>query len=345
MKKLKYLAIFFVPLSVGISFTQNSYWTFLPLVVFFGLVPLVELFFKPDFYNLSDGERLIAEKEPFYDWLLYLMVPIQIYFLFWYISVILRTESTFEIIGRTQAMGFMCGVIGINVGHELGHRSKRFEQFLSEILLLTSLENHFMPYHNRGHHLRVATPEDPATARKKEVIYLFWLRSHFSSYFQAWKIELNRMKITHKSAFGIGNKMVVYSFAQLSVCLIIYLIFGLKGLLYFLIVATLGILLLETVNYIEHYGLLRKKRENGTYERVRRIHSWNSNHIVGRVLLFELSRHSDHHYKPDRPYQILESHDESPIMPTGYPGMMVLALIPPLFFIVMNKRVEKTLSQ
>jgi alkane 1-monooxygenase len=139
--------------------------------------------------------------------------------------------------------------------------------------------------------------------------------------------------------------MVVYTFAQLSVCLIIYLIFGLKGLLYFLIVATLGILLLETVNYIEHYGLLRKKRENGTYERVRRIHSWNSNHIVGRVLLFELSRHSDHHYKPDRPYQILESHDESPIMPTGYPGMMVLALIPPLFFIVMNKRVEKTLSQ
>ena len=133
--------------------------------------------------------------------------------------------------------------------------------------------------------------------------------------------------------------MLIYSIVQLTVCAVVVLFFQLSGLLFFLIAATIGILLLETVNYIEHYGLLRKKRENGTYDRVRRIHSWNSNHVLGRVVLFELSRHSDHHYKPDRPYQLLESREESPIMPSGYPGMMLLSFIPPLFFAVMNKRI------
>jgi alkane 1-monooxygenase len=339
MKKLKYLTIFLLPASVAASFTLQGILTFIPVILFFVLIPLAEHFLPADPENLSESEKEIAATDPFYDALLYLMVPLQIGFLVWYLNLITQTSSTVELIGKTSSMGLMCGVIGINVGHELGHRIQRWEQLLGELLLATSLENHFLPYHNRGHHHNVATPEDPATARKNEPLYLFWMRSHFGSYIQAWQIEAARLKIAGKHWFSFQNRMVIYTVAHLIMGVAIYLAFGAVGLVYFLIVASIGIILLETVNYIEHYGLLRKKRENGTYGRVRRIHSWNSNHVFGRVILFELSRHSDHHYKADRPYQLLENHEESPQMPTGYPGMMIIALIPPLFFHLMNPRI------
>lgn len=341
MKKLKYVTIFLLPATVAISFLTDGMLTFLPLFVFFVGIPILELVFPVDARNLEQNERALAEKDGFYDFLLFIQVPIQIGFLFWYLSVIPNVESTSSIVGKTLAMGIMSGIIGINLGHELGHRNERFPHLMGEILLLTSLENHFIPYHNRGHHNDVATPKDPATARLNEPLYLFWFRSHFGSYFAAWRNEFQRMQIIKKPKFSIQNKMVVYTLASLILCGSIYWFFGLVSLLYFLITATIGILLLETVNYIEHYGLLRKQREDGTYERVRRTHSWNSDHIIGRVVLFELSRHSDHHYKPDKHYQLLDSHEESPQMPTGYPGMMLLALIPPLFFNVMKPHVSR----
>lgn len=340
MKKLKYLTIFLLPVTVAFSFTLDGYAVLTPLIVFFVIIPLLELVMPIDTENLEGKERELAEKDPFYDWVLYAMVPLQISFLVWFLMIMQEEQSTLEITGRVLAMGIMCGVIGINVGHELGHRMSRAEQFLGEILLTTSLENHFLPYHNRGHHTNVGTPQDPATARRNEPLYIFWFRSHFGSYFQAWSIEFQRMRIMKLPIFSLRNRMVGYVIAHVLTFSLIWNFFGLKGVVYFLIVASIGILLLETVNYIEHYGLMRKQRDNGTYEPVKRIHSWNSNNIIGRVVLFELSRHSDHHFKADRPYQLLESHEESPMMPTGYPGMMLLALVPPLFFAVMNKRIK-----
>lgn len=341
MKKLKYLTILLLPSGVSLTFILEGWFTLLTLFLFFIIVPIVEHFLPIDSSNLTETERLAAENDPFYDRLIYFMAPVQYGFLIWYLFVIKETTSTIEIIGRTQAMGLMCGVIGINVGHELGHRHSRFEKFLGDLLLLTSLENHFVPYHNQGHHTNVATPGDPATARKNEPLYFFWLRSHVGSYIQAWKFEVRRMKIMGRWKLGLYNKMVQYTLMQLLFCAILYVVFDWKGLFYFLIVAFLGVLLLETVNYIEHYGLLRRQRENGTYENVKRIHSWNSDHTLGRVLLFELSRHSDHHFKADKPYQLLESHDESPKMPSGYPAMMLLSLIPPLFFRKVNPLIEQ----
>lgn len=342
MKKLKYLTIYLLPITVALSFNLNGWLTFLPLFVFFVLIPLVELVLTPATRNLNEKERELAAKDPFYDWLLYSMIPIQIAFLVWFLVTFQDANSTLSLVGRSISMAIMCGVIGINIGHELGHRTNRFEQFLGELLLLTSLENHFLPYHNRGHHTNVATPNDPATARKNEWLYIFWFRSHIGSYVQAWQIEFDRMRIIGQSPWSIQNRMLVYTLVHFILLSSIAGLLGKIALLYFGIVATGGIILLETVNYIEHYGLQREKRENGTYDRVRRIHSWNSNHVLGRVVLFELSRHSDHHYKPDRPYQLLETHEESPIMPTGYPGMMLLALIPPLFFRVMHKKIKES---
>lgn len=340
MKKLKYLSILALPLTVFVSFNSSGVLTFLPVFVFFGLVPLLEMAFKPDARNMDENERTLAASDKYYDYLLYLMLPIQWGFLIYFLFTISSTVNTIELAGRIVSMGIMCGVIGINLGHELGHRLSRVEQLIGEALLLSSLENHFLPYHNRGHHHNVGTPSDPATARKNELLFVFWFRSQIGSYFQAWQIEKERLSIQKLSFFHYSNRMIVYTILHLKLLASIYLIFGTKVLLSFIVVAIIGILLLETVNYIEHYGLVREKKENGSYERVRRWHSWNSNHVLGRIVLFELSRHSDHHYKADRPYQLLESHEESPTMPTGYPGMMLMALVPPLFFSVMNNRVE-----
>jgi alkane 1-monooxygenase len=335
--KLKYMTIFLLPLTVGLGFYLKGWCTFLPLATFFGFVPILELLLKVDDSNLEGHVKDVAEHDPYYSWLLYSMLPLQFGYLFWFLSE--DFQSTAEHTGAIISMGMMCGIVGINVGHELGHRSNRLERLVGELLLLSSLENHFLPYHNRGHHTNVGTPSDPATARRNEPVYVFWFRSHFGSYFQAWKIEWVRMGIMKRSRLGLSNLMVVYTLVQVLFCSLIYYFMGAQALVHFLIVAGIGILLLESVNYIEHYGLMRKQRENGTYEAVKRIHSWNANNILGRVVLFELTRHSDHHFKADRPYQVLESHDDSPMMPTGYPGMMILSLIPPLFFRVVNPRI------
>ena len=344
LKKLKYLSVLSLPICVWISFHSNGILTFLPALYLFGAIPFFELILKVDPQNLSEQEKVIAANDSFYSVLLYLMLPLQFGFLMYFMFHIQEAQSTSVLIGRISSMGLMCGVLGINIGHELGHRSNRFERIIGELLLLSSLENHFLPYHNRGHHTNVGTKSDPATARRDEWLFIFWFRSQIGSYLQAWKIEITRMKIMKKYLFSLDNKMIQYTLLYSLFLGSIYTCFGSAVLIYFLFAAALGILLLETVNYIEHYGLYRHQRENGNYEQVKRKHSWNSNHVIGRVVLFELSRHSDHHFKADRPYQLMETSEDSPVMPTGYPGMMLLAFVPPLFFKVMNPRVNKALA-
>lgn len=339
MRKLKYVGILIVPLAAFISFNSTGILTYLPLIIAFVFVPLFELFLKPDNSNLTKLQTDILKNDSFFSILLYAIVPIQLFLLFYFLETTTTELSTFDLIGKISSMGILCGVFGINVGHELGHRTKRWEQFLGELLLLTSLETHFLPYHNTGHHFNVATPQDPATARKNEWLFIFWFRSQIGSYIQAWQLEVKKLNIRKKAFFSIHNRMLFYTIAQIGLCFGIYRLFGITSLTYFLIAAAIGILLLETVNYIEHYGLVRLKKESGRYEVVTPKHSWNSDHILGRILLFELSRHSDHHHRTNKPYQILDSHEGAPKMLTGYPGMLYLALIPPLWFKIMNKRI------
>ncbi len=342
MNRLKYLFVYLLPLSVYIALTTTGIVSLLPVFLFFFLIPFLELFLPVDTANFE--EKILADEknERLYDWMLYLAVPFQLGLLGYFLVVIQATPfGTLEYVSRITAMGLMCGVMGINVGHELGHRHNRWEQFLGEILLLTSLNTHFLPYHNGGHHLNVATPKDAATAAKGQLLYTFWFTSHFRSYAQAWRLENNRMRRENKAIFSLNNRMIGYSIANIVLLASIYAVFGQAVLGAFIIAAMLGIGLLETVNYIEHYGLLRDKNEKGKYEPVRHHHSWNSDHIIGRAILFNLSRHSDHHYNGSKKYQILKSMPASPQMPTGYPGMLVLAFFQPLWFYVMNRQLEK----
>ena len=341
MKRLKYLFVFILPLGVYLAFNKDGWSTFSPIVFTFVLIPIMEIFLKPNNKNFDQETMLMEKNSRFYDWILYLAVPIQLLMLSSFLYVIELTPIlTISYFGKVFAMGLLCGVMGINIGHELGHRSSKWDQFLGEILLLSSLNTHFLPYHNEGHHREVATPNDAATAKRDQTLFSFWITSHFGSYFKAWKIENKRMKKSGKFIFSLSNKMIVYSIANVVLIYGIYYFFDAKVLLAFILAAVIGILLLETVNYIEHYGLLRHKNESGRYERVKHWHSWNSDHQIGRLMLFNLSRHSDHHYKASKKYQVLESLPESPQMPTGYPGMMMLALIPPLWFSIMNKKLD-----
>ena len=341
MSKLKYLSAFIIAGTVYISLTNYGIWTYLPLIFSFGFIPLLELVFKPSAENFTIEKQLKLKNDPFFDLVLYMVVIVQVGFLMFFLFKIQEPVTNFELIGRILSFGVLCGIFGINVGHELGHRKNRIQQFLGEILLFTSLETHFLPYHNSGHHYNVATPKDPATAKKGEIVFLFWFRSQIGSYIKAWEIETKRLKIKNNKFFSFKNRMLNYTLAQLLLLGVIYYVLDLKTMITFICAALFGIIMLETVNYIEHYGLLRKINENGKYERVLPLHSWNSNHLVGRTILFELSRHSDHHYKASKHYQLLDYIPNSPQMITGYPGMMMLALIPPLWFKIIHKEMEK----
>ena len=338
-KRIKYFLVYIIPILVYISFTSKGILTYLPVLVLFGFVPILEFLFKSDATNFDKETAKFEKENKLYDIILYGTIPLQVGILIFFFYVIEDPLSTADYIGRVSSMGIMCGIFGINLGHELGHRQNTIEQFFGELMLLTSLNTHFLPYHNGGHHFNVATPNDAATARKNEILYLFWFRSHFSSYMEAWQLENKRMEQNQKSRYSLQNKMVKYTLANILSFVAIYYFFSLSVLLSFIAAAVIGILLLQTVNYIEHYGLLRTKNEHGRYERVRHTHSWNSDHIIGRLVLFNLSRHSDHHYNGSKHYQVLKSLPESPQMPTGYPGMMLFCLIPPLWFKYMNPKI------
>ena len=323
------------------GFMHVGVWCWLVVIYAFGFVPLLELLIKPSVANMSIAEEELAKQNPIYDYLLYLVVCLQIpTLLFFLFSFKGANLLPVDILGRIFSMGILCGTFGINVGHELGHRKNKFEQTLAKISLLSSLYMHFFIEHNKGHHKNVATHNDPSSARYNEMVYFFYFRTIFRSYLSAWHISNNEMNNKGQQKSFIYNEMLQFQLIQVGFVGLIFFMFGWQIMVYFLGAAFIGILLLETVNYIEHYGLRRKQLETGKFERAMPHHSWNSNHILGRLLLFELSRHSDHHYLATRKYQILRNHDHSPQLPSGYPGSMVLALIPPLWFYVMNKKIK-----
>ncbi len=342
MKDLKYLAAFSIPIVCFLGFFFKGYWVWATPIFAFVCIPILELIFPVDTNNLKPEEADSKLNRNIFDWLLYLNLPLVFGLLIYgFFSVSNTTLATYEFIGLIFSLGIVLSVNGINVAHELGHRQTTNERFLGKALLLPAFYMHFYIEHNFGHHLNAATPEDPATARYNQSVYSFWFTSTIRQYFSAWKIQNKLLKNNKHPFFSLNNDMLWYSIFQLLYLLTVVIIFGTTALLFALFAGIVGFILLETVNYIEHYGLLRLPTKSGRYERVKEMHSWNSNHVIGRIVLYELTRHSDHHYKSSKKYQVLDCHDESPQMPYGYPTSMVLAMIPPLWFAIMNKRVPK----
>ena len=337
---LKYFLVYLTPLVVLFSIWSANIWSYSAVLFLFGILPFLELFTKGSTRNLSAAEEEMAQKDITYDLLLYSLVPIQYALLVYFLYQIGQEGlPMYAKVGMTTAFGMACGILGINAAHELGHRSTWYEQLMSKMLLLTTLYMHFFIEHNRGHHKNVSTDEDPASSRYGETVYSFYFRTISGSWLSAWHLEAERLKKANQGFWTWHNEMLRFQIIQIAFVAAIYAVFGTQTMLFFLASAAIGCLLLETVNYIEHYGLRRQKNGN-RYERTLPIHSWNSNHPIGRLVLLELSRHSDHHYIANRKYQLLRHFDDSPQMPTGYPGMMLLALCPPLWFRVMHKKIK-----
>ena len=340
MKYFKYAMPFILPVLFFCGLKFGDWVTFAPVLFAFGFIPGLELLIKPNAQNLETAETEMRREDRKYDFLLYLVAPAIYACIVFYLFALQQMPLEFyEKMGLTISLGVILGGLGINVAHELGHRTKTFEQNLAKILLLPSAYMHFFIEHNRGHHKNVSTPHDPATSRRNEMVYQFWIRSLVMGYMSAWKIENQRLIRQNQKVFTLKNEMLRFQLIQIAFWMLIGFTFGLQILIWYTGASIVGFLMLETVNYIEHYGLMRSKITDFRYEKVQPTHSWNSNHVIGRLMLFELSRHSDHHFQPQKKYQLLEHHDHSPQMPTGYPGMMLLSLIPPLWFLVMNPKI------
>lgn len=346
MRDLRYLAAYLLPLSAALALTRLGGWCWATVVLAFGIMPLLELVTPASAANIPAEQEETRSRIPFFDWLLYLNLPLVFGLVLAYIYTLSSgLLSVPECVGLTLSIGIVVGANGINVAHELGHRSTRHEQILSKWLLLPALYQHFFVEHNRGHHKNVATDLDPASARLDEWLYTFWWRSISGGWRSAWRLEQERL---HKAGAGKAwwqNEVLHYTLAQILWLAGIFWWTGWRGLAGAIAVAVVGILLLETINYVEHYGLRRRVLPSGRPEPVGPQHSWNSDHEMGRILLYELTRHSDHHYKATRKYQILRHMDESPQLPFGYPTSIVMALVPPLWFAIMNPRARHATNQ
>ena len=274
----------------------------------------------------------------------WLWVPVQLCAIFALLYTIGFSDhlTGLEIFALTVNLGILTGGIGITYGHELLHQKSRFERTLGEVLMCSTLYGHFCIEHVFGHHINVATPKDPASARKNETIYAFLWRSITMSFVSAWKIQRDQLTRRELPVWSTQNAFWRYGAWTIVWFALAYSIAGWLGIAVFILQAFVAVCLLETVNYIEHYGLQRQKLANGKYEPVKPHHSWNANHRLSNYLLINLQRHSDHHYKPARRFALLQaySEDEAPQLPHSYPFLVVASYLPPLWFSVMNPKVQ-----
>ena len=332
-RDLKYLVAYSIPLATVIAILYDALYSFAAVIYAFVVIPIVEVLVADRHADYTNEEVENRRINPLFDWMLYGNIPITFGLLTWGLwDLSVSTYATYEIVGKIFSLGVLLGTNGINVAHELGHRNTIIERSLAKLLLCPSLYMHFYIEHNFGHHKNVSTPEDPATAKRNQSVYHFWISSTIGQYRNSWKLQMQLLKNQGRSFFSMYNDMLFYLLFQGLYLLVVGYLFGLMGTVYAFAVAVVSFLLLETINYIEHYGLVREKTSSGRYERVQAHHSWNSNHVVGRMVLYELTRHSDHHFRANKKYQVLENKPASPQLPFGYPSSMVLSLFPPLWF-------------
>ncbi len=316
----------------------HVFWWFGPLFAF-GVIPVLDTLIGDDRDNPPESVVPQLERERYYRFIVYLATLVE-YVAFFACVWIVGTHALtwYDYVGFALSLGAATG-ISINTAHELGHKTNRFERWLAKITLAPVAYGHFFVEHNRGHHVRVATAEDPASARYGESFWAFLPRTVSGSIRSAWRLEKARLARLGHSPWSWRNE-VLHAWAMTVVVWAIAIAMAGRIVIPFLVIqAVYGASLLEVVNYVEHYGLGRRKLPNGRYERCTPQHSWNSNHVVTNLFLYQLQRHADHHANPTRSYQALRHFDDSPQLPAGYATMILFAYVPPLWYRVMNPRV------
>ena len=339
---MKYLWAYSIPVVAFLGIYFGGIFTFAAIIYAFVIIPLAEQLLEPILQKDKPFEQTGNRTKKMYDLLLYcnlLIVYGSILYVLHQLSS--RYFGVHEMVGTALSLGLVLGSNGINVAHELGHREKLYERMIGKLLLVPSHYTHFFVEHNHGHHLHVATPLDPSTAKVNQNLYQFWLQSTTGTYRKAWALQRQLNQAGQITTFSPKNDMLWFTMIQIFYLSILFIFYSPAAATTVIIAGVVGFLMLETINYVEHYGLLREQLPSGRYERVTRQHSWNSNHLLGRIILYELTRHSDHHYKSQKKYQDLEHNDNSPQLPFGYPTCMLLSFVPQIWFRIMNARLSQ----
>ncbi|WP_063533355.1 alkane 1-monooxygenase [Burkholderia sp. MSMB1589WGS] len=323
---------------LALSTGWHIFWWFGPLFAF-GVIPVLDLLIGVDSENPPESIVPRLESDRYYRHVVYLATFV-VYVAFagaiWIVGT--KPLAWYDYLGFALSLGAATG-ISINTAHELGHKTSPLERWLAKITLAPVAYGHFFVEHNRGHHVRVATPNDPASARYGESFWAFLPRTVTGSIASAWQLERERLARGGRPVWSWRNEVLQAWAMTVALWSAAIAFGGAKVAPFLLIQAAYGASLLEVVNYVEHYGLGRKQLPTGRYERCTPQHSWNSNHVVTNLFLYQLQRHADHHANPTRSYQALRHFDDSPQLPAGYAAMILLAYVPPLWFRVMNPRV------
>ncbi len=340
-----YCAVFLVPALLPIAWWLGQLtgladlFTVLPPLVLYGLFPLLDQMIgqRQDNADLDDTER---QWKGGFRWIALACLPLQLTAVLWggYVLFALQPFGPVGAIVWTLSVGYVGGILAINVAHELIHKRSKLDQAVGGLLLSTVCYAGFKVEHVRGHHVWVATPQDPSTARYDQSLYQFLPQAIRANFRNAWRLERNRLKQQNLSWWR--HELIPYYAVSALLLIVFALIAGWQGALYFVGQSATAFIGLEVINYVEHYGLRRRQLPDGRYERPTPNHSWNTSHTVTNLVLLQLGRHSDHHANATRPYPLLQHHVAAPQLPAGYPAMYLLALMPPLWKKIMNPRVE-----
>jgi alkane 1-monooxygenase len=330
-----------IPLiGMGLMLWTGHEWTlWVPLIFVYAVIPLLDHLFPNDASNPPEQVVPQLEADSYYRVLTHLTVPLHFVTLVcgaWFAAT--QDLGVFGLLGLGLMVGAISGY-GMNTGHELGHKKSKADRLAARLVLAVPFYGHFTMEHNAGHHAQVATPEDSASSRFGESIYRFALREIPGGMRRGWRLERKRLERQGSGAWSWRNEIL----QSYTISVLLYggllLTFGMVILPFLLIQTFWAWWQLTSANYVEHYGLLRQKRPDGSYERCQPHHSWNANHLASNLVLFHLERHSDHHAYAARHYQSLRHFEDVPQLPSGYFGMFLLAYVPPLWFRVMDPRV------
>ena len=322
---------------------NGGWWLLVPVLATFGAFAALDTLLGIDPVNSdteTDDDKLIWHRYVVLGW-----VPLALMLTAWMVWYVPQAShlAWYEKIIMFFNVGLANGAVGIVYAHELMHQKNKLERWAGDLLMALVGYGHFRTEHLLVHHRYIGTPRDGVTARYNENFHKFFLRVLVHGFSSAWRAEKQMLGRKNLPALHSSNPHWRYWGLQLGMMLIAVLLGGVVGVLLWLYQALVAIWYLELINYVEHYGLIRKHLGEGKYEHVLPRHSWNSAHMASNWLLINLQRHSDHHYKPDRRYPLLQTYreEEAPALPSGYPVIAAAALIPPLWFRMMNPRVQK----
>lgn len=346
-KALGFLLVFLVPLQMPLAAwlaartDRIDAMAWFPLFFLFVLLPSMDYLLGHDPVNVPSEQEQSVALAPWFRALTLLALPVQLALIawsgYWFVHAGL---GPLGMIGWLLSQGVVGGVLAINTAHELIHKDGRLEPWAGGALLASVGYHGFKVEHLRGHHVHVSTPEDASSARFGQSLWDFLPRAMWRNTRNAWALEARRLRQLGLSTLHWRNELLCWTAVWLALAAAFFIFLGARGLLFFLLQGLFAAGSLEIINYVEHYGLERRRLPDGRYERTTHLHSWNSDYALSNLMLFQLQRHSDHHAFPKRRYPILRHHVDSPQLPGGYSAMFVLALCPPLWHRIIDPRVQ-----